>query len=155
MSKSKLKDVEVCRIWDLHKLGVPNTKIAAELEVSERTIRYHLARGIENAPRAFSSLSPSETERKDTIIDILDRQILMLSRKLQEAEGIKITRTSEFLKATQALSDAIALRSSLSANAKPNPRSAPEKLALETLKAVKEMPEDDRRKLIRELKNGS
>lgn len=153
MSKSKLKDVDVCRIWDMHKLGVPNTKIAAELGVSERTIRYHLDRGIENVPGAFSSLSPSETERKDTLIDILDRQILMLSRKLQEAEDVKITKASEFLGATEALSEAIALRNTLSANANNNASSASQKLNPEQLKSLKELPEDVRRKLIKELKS--
>jgi predicted transcriptional regulator len=153
MSKSKLKDVDVCRIWDMHKLGVPNVKIAAELGVSERTVRYHLGRGNENAPGAFSSLSPSETERKDTIIDILDRQILMLSRKLQEAEDVKITKTSEFLKAAEATFEAIALRNTMSANANNNASSAPQKLAPEQLKPLKELPEDVRRKLIKELKS--
>jgi IS30 family transposase len=76
MSKSKLTDVEICRIHDLHKLGVPNTKIADELCVSERTIRYHLGRAAPtNATGVFRSLSTTETNRKDTIVEILDRQI--------------------------------------------------------------------------------
>ena len=41
MSKNKLTDIEICRIHDLHKLGVPNTRIADELGVSIRTTKRH------------------------------------------------------------------------------------------------------------------
>lgn len=154
MTKSKLTDVDICRIWDLHKLGVPNTKIAIELCVSERTIRYHLGRPTPNATGVFRSLSGSEINRKETIVEILDRQIMILSDKLQNAEEIKITKTGEFLKATQALADAISLRSSLSDNALTT-CSTSEKLALSKLKTIQELPADVRRKLIAELKSGS
>lgn len=143
----------MCRVRDLHKMGVPNTKIAAEFGVSERTIRYHLDKpGSPNATGSFESLTEPEEERRETIVDILDNLILTLSKKLREAQEIKITRTSEFLKATQALTDAIALRNSMSANANASPHSVREKLDLGKLKAIQEMPNDDRRSLIRELK---
>ena len=152
MSRNRLTEADVCRVRELHKMGVPNTKIAGEFGVSERTIRYHLDRPEPpNDTGSFESLTETEGERRETIVDILDRQILILSRKLREAEDIKITRTSEFLKAMQALTDAIALRNSMSANANASPRSAPEKLDLSKLKAIQEMPEDARRSLITEL----
>ena len=45
MSKHRLTNVEIYRIWDLHKLGVSNVKIAEELSVSERTDILRLSMG--------------------------------------------------------------------------------------------------------------
>ena len=155
MSKHKLSNVEINRLWDLHKLGVSNVKIADELCVSERAIRYQLGKGEpENGHGVFRSLSDNEEKRKDSIVDILDKQIVILSNKLEDADDIKISRASEFLKATQALTDAIEMRTKISSNANVNASSALEQLDLTQMNAFKEMPEDARRNLIRELKCG-
>jgi hypothetical protein len=42
MSKHRLTEVDLCRVHELHRMGIANTKIALEMNVSERTIRYHL-----------------------------------------------------------------------------------------------------------------
>jgi hypothetical protein len=141
-------------------MGVPNTKIADEFGVSERAIRYHLGRP-EPALTGGSppALTEHEVARRDTIVEMLDKQILLLAMKLQDAEEIKITRASDYIKGMQTLKDAMGMRSIIQAqgdmNLTPGPEQPPERLDLNQLKAIQEMPADARRKLISELRNGT
>ncbi len=154
MSKHKLTDVEIYRLWDMHKLGIPKTKIAAELLVSERTVRYHLAKPEpENGGSSSTSLNISEQKRKDTVVDILDRLIVELSNQLRGAKDIKITRPSEFLKVTEALTNAIEMHNRMSSNENARARTQNETIDFDELDSWKEVSEDVRRSIIKESKS--
>ncbi len=132
-------------------MGVPNTMIAERLGVSEHTVRHHLKQEEKWTPsKDLYLVTKQEEERKKIIMDVLDIQIEILTKKLLEAKDIKIENFSDFVKVNRTLLQAVALRDSIYGgiyvDAKPQ-----EYFNLTKLTVFNEMSEELRRKILEQL----
>ena len=150
MGYKRLTSSEINKIHDLHGLGLNNVMIAEFIGCDEKSVRYHLE---QERPEHIIEAQEKLSQKKKTV-QRLDNLVEILLEKMKNLKDVEITKPGDVLKAAELIESALGMMYGMTPEGTDgvDGAAAPsEKLSLKQLKAIKELPEDVRNKLLEEL----